>query len=287
MPADPEDDKYPSETGRRRFVKGVVGGASLAALGTTGAVTVNSATSSTGEGGGTTQYFGIENIDGPAPRGMPQIPIEIDDQGALKGVWPKVKKTKNAQGKTTTRAQMKLGGTTYSSRWFQYCGVQSYKGIQPETEIDNYFHSSASTQYSWQQKLSSGAKLHVSDFKDYKTWGNDVGKKGLGKPAVATWRSPEGAEEIPVQVLRSKKIEKLAQGNSEYNKWIKASTEKGFIVWLNKCTHFCCVPGFKASSQSENFGAANEVYCPCHQSIYDPFSIKQLQFTALPRPEDE
>ncbi len=50
-----DSDKYPADSGRRRFVKGVVGGAALAGVGTTGAAAVNSATSSTGSGGGPTQ----------------------------------------------------------------------------------------------------------------------------------------------------------------------------------------------------------------------------------------
>jgi Rieske Fe-S protein len=82
-----ERDKYPADSGRRRFVKGVVGGAALAGVGATGAAAVNSATTSPGAGGGTTQAYAIENTDGPAPRGMPQIPVEVDSEGFLKGVW--------------------------------------------------------------------------------------------------------------------------------------------------------------------------------------------------------
>ena len=39
--------------------------------------------------------------------------------------------------------------------------------------------------------------------------------------------------------------------------------------------------------RSANFGAENDVYCQCHQSIYDPFSIVKKSFVALPRPEKE
>ncbi|PSP62396.1 cytochrome B [Halobacteriales archaeon QH_8_64_26] len=288
MSAD-SDDKYPGETGRRRFVKGVVGGASLAALGTTGAVTINSTTTSAGPGGGATQYFGIENTDGPAPRAMPQIPIEIDDDGALKGVYPTVEEQTNEQGETVRIAEMELGGTTYSARWFQYCGIQSLPGVQPGTESENYFRSSSSSQYEWQQDVPADEPLNVSMFEDYKEWNNDIGKKTNGKPAFATWRSEDvgSGETLTVQVLRSETIKQLAQGNSEYSQWLSASTEEGFIAWLNKCTHFCCVPGFKISAQAGKFGAENEVYCPCHQSVYDPNSIVQRTFTALPRPEED
>ena len=283
------NDKYPGESGRRRFVKGVVGGATLATLGVTGSMAVQTATSSTGKGGGTTRMFGIENVAGPAPRGMPQIPIEIENDGSIKGVWPQVKTRTNSQGEKVKVAEMQLGGITYSSEWFQYCGVQALPGLVPDADQNNYFRSSGSTQYQWQQDVPPDQVLNVSMFKDYKEWNNNVGTKSNGKPALATWRSQDvpSGEELVVQVIRSEKIEQLAQGNSQYNRWIKASTQNGFIAWLNKCTHFCCVPGFKVSAQSQKFGAANEVYCPCHQSVYDPFNPVPYVFTALPRPEEE
>jgi Rieske Fe-S protein len=282
------DDKYPGESGRRRFVKGVVGGASLAALGTTGAATINSATSAAGQGGGTTTMMGIEIVDGPAPRGMPQIPIEIADDGTISGVWPEVQEETNDQGETTVVAESEIGGMTYSSRWFQYCGVQALPGLAPDADQSNEFRSSGSSQYQWQSDVPSGEPLNVSMFDDYQDWGNDIGESGLGKPALATWRSQDvpSGEELVVQVMRSTQIEELSQGNSQYSQWLNATTDQGFIAWLNKCTHFCCVPGYKVSQQSTRFGAADEVYCPCHQSVYDPFSISQYVFTALPRPEE-
>jgi Rieske Fe-S protein len=286
----PEDeDTYPAESGRRRFVKGVVGASALGATGVTGAASLNLTTTSTGKGGGTTQYFGIENIDGPAPRAMPQIPIKITDDGFLKGVWPKVK-TRTVNNQQIKVAEMQLGGITYSSEWFQYCGVQTYSGIRPDADQSNFFRTASSGTYDWQG--SAGSRLKVSDFSDYETWGNGIGKAGIGKPAMATWRSQDVSPQntIPVQVLRSTKIEELAKEgtppDTEYPQWVKESTEKGFIAWLDKCTHFCCVPGFKSTAQSARFGASNDVYCPCHQSVYDPFSPVKRQFTALPRPED-
>jgi Rieske Fe-S protein len=287
----PEDeDTYPKESGRRRFVKGVVGASALGTTGVVGATSLNLTTTSTGKGGGTLQYFGIKNTDGPAPRSMPQIPIKITDDGYLKGAWPEVS-TETVRGQEVQVAQEEIGGITYSSEWFQYCGVQTYSGIRPGADQSNFFRS-ASSGYDWQSDLDTGERLQVSDFADYETWGNGIGKAGIGKPAMATWRSQDlpPSETIPVQVLRSTKIEELAKEGTppdpEYPDWVQESTEKGFIAWLNKCTHFCCVPGFKSTGQSVRFGAANDVYCPCHQSIYDPFSPVREQFTALPRPED-
>ena len=280
-----EDDKYPESTGRRRFVKGVVGSASLAGVGTAAAAGINSATAPSGAGGGTTQYMAMENTAGPAPRGMPQIPIEIDSEGYLKGVWPEVK-TETQQGREIKIAETEMGGVTYSSEWFQYCGVQTYPGVRPDADQDNYFRYIDNSKFDWQnEEVEGGDKIHVDDFDDYETWGNGIGQDGLGKPAQGTWRSqdvpPSGT--MPIQVIRSERVEQMAQQND----WLAASTEEGFIANLNKCTHFCCVPTFKGLAGSATANAQDQIYCQCHQSAYDPFNIVQKSFVALPRPEDD
>ncbi|WP_224334154.1 ubiquinol-cytochrome c reductase iron-sulfur subunit [Haloprofundus halobius] len=276
-----DSDKYPAESGRRRFVKGVVGGATLAGVGALGTTTINAATSASGAGGGSTQAYAIENIAGPAPRGMPQIPVEIDDDGNIRGIWPEVK-TVEQNGVEVEIAEMQLGGTTYSSEWFQYCGVESYEGLSPSYESDNYFLSDSAPPYSWQQESKSeGDQINISDFEDYESWGNGIGQAGIGKPASATWRSEDAEDVIPVQMIRSTRIEEAAQNNQ----WLQASTSQGVIAWLNKCTHFCCVPGYKTTGSSATFGGADAVYCQCHQSVYDPFSVVETLFVARPRPE--
>ncbi|MFH5798497.1 ubiquinol-cytochrome c reductase iron-sulfur subunit [Haladaptatus sp. CMAA 1911] len=276
------DDKYPESTGRRRFVKGVVGSATLSGVGVGAGAALKTATSPSGEGGGTTQYMAVENIAGPAPRGMPQIPIKIDSEGYLKGQFPEAKKV-TQNGKETVVAEMKIGGMTYSPEWFQYCGVQTYKGVDPESDQDNYFRYKEGASYEWQADVEAGGKVHVDDFDDYETWGNGIGKSGLGKPGTVTWRSQDvdSSQTLTVQVLRSPLIEK------KDNQWVNASTDKGFVAWLNKCTHFCCVPKFKGIAGSAKFNAQDDVYCPCHQSVYDPFSLVKKSFVALPRPEGD
>ena len=150
---------------------------------------------------------------------------------------------------------MDVGGVTYSTEWFQYCGVQDVPAVAPEAEQDNAFRYDASSPYDWQNEaVSAGDPMNLADFEDYDTWGNAVGRGGLGKPATGTW--------------------------------LDAAAPENVIAWLAKCTHFCCVPGFKTTPQSTQFGAENEVYCPCHQSVYDPFSLVTESFVALPRPDD-
>jgi Rieske Fe-S protein len=278
------DDKYPADSGRRRFVKGVVGGATLAGVGASGATAINSVTSSSGAGGGATQAMAIENTAGPAPRGMPQIPIEIDSEGYLKGVWPEVQTVTQNGIEVQIAITEDYGGTgrTYSQEWFQYCGVESYEGLEPDHDSENFFRSSSSPAYQWQSETYEGGdRLHIDDFSDYETWGNDIGDSGIGKPAMGRWRSEDTESTIPIQVVRSTEIEEAAQEDP----WLEATTAEGCIAWLNKCTHFCCVPGFKSLEGSAKFNAENDVYCPCHQSVYDPFSLVETLFVARPRPQ--
>jgi len=280
MPLD--EDKYPAETGRRRFVSGVVGSAALSSIGVGGAAALDTVTSSSGEGGGTTNFVAIENVDGPAPRGMPIIPIEING-GEISGLWPEY----DSEQGVAIAPDFGGSGIAYSSAWFQYCGVQTAEGIQPQADQDNVFRSSPGA-FDWQNDVERGAPLTVGMFDDYETWGNGIGSSGLGKPASATWRSEGDVQSITVQILRSPEIEAMANGERDLpgnvQSFISEATEQGFIAWLNKCTHFCCVPGFKTQEGSANFGAADAVYCQCHQSVYDPFSPVVKQFVALPRP---
>ena len=283
MPLD--EDKYPAETGRRRFVKGVVGSAALSSVGAGGLAAVDATTDAAGEGGGTTQFVAVENTAGPAPRGMPIIPLEIDG-GQLKGIWPEY----DEDAGVAVQSDFGGSGIDYSSAWFQYCGMQTAEGVYPQADQDNTFRNSTGT-FSWQGEYESDAPLTVDMFSDYQEWGNGIGRSGVGKPASATWRSDGDVSTIPIQLVRSVEVEKMANGEGKYSElpgavrdFISAATADGFIAWLNKCTHFCCVPGFKAYSGSANFGAADRIYCQCHQSVYNPFSPVQSTFVALPRP---
>lgn len=277
------EDKYPIESDRRRFVKGVVGASAIAGIGSTGAAAVNTATPAVGSGGGITPFMGIEQIGGPAPRGMPIIPVEIDEDGTIRGRWPEVKE-ETVQGQTEYLAQEEIGGITYSSQWFQYCGKQTSPALLPQADQDNRFLASEQAQYEWQSELEAGAPLKLSQFEDYQEWGNGIGDAGVGKPASATWRSDglESANTLQVTVIRSPLIEEKAQDDE----FLQAATQEGVFAYLNVCTHFCCVPGYKVSETAERVSDGNTIYCQCHASVYDPFTILEQSFLSFPQPDD-
>lgn len=282
------DDNYPVESDRRRFVKGVVGGAALSGLLTVGAASVTLTTTPSGGGGGLMNYRGAVREAGPAPRGLPQIPIQIDDEGYLQGVWPEPE-TVEESGTEYQASRAEIGGVDYSTEWFQYCGLQTFAGIAPDADQDAYFRyddAPPTEDYPWMEDVDPGGQMHVDDFSEYEDWGNDVGDEGIGQPGTGTWRSDgvPAEETIPILVIRSTQIEEMA----EDDEWLAEACPEGFVAFVNKCTHFCCVPGYKRLSESANYsGGQNKIYCNCHQSVYNPFDIVEEQFVSLPRSEDD
>lgn len=277
-------DKYPSDSSRRRFVRGVVGSAALAGVGTASAAMVDTLTTPPGVGGGAAVYRGAERVGGPAPRGLPQVPVEVDDEGFIRGIWPEIDYVEQ-DGVEVAIAEMELGGVEYSSVWYQYCGIQSTPGVRPDADADNTLHYTTSSNYDWQNEETEGGQpVNIAEFEDYETWAEPIGRGGLGKAAQTRWRSEdqEARDIIPVQLIRSPLVEEAA----EQDEWLAASTDEGFIAFLNQCTHFCCVPGWKTYRDAPQFDAEDMIYCQCHQSVFNPFSIVTQTFFALPRPED-
>ena len=286
------DDKYPVESDRRRFVKGVVGGAALSGALTTGALTVSLSTDPTAAGGGIMSYRGADRTGGPAPRGLPQIPIRLDDDGYLMGIWPDAE-TIEEDGIEYQASREEIAGVEYSTEWYQYCGLQTFSGIVPDAaEQDEYFYypeAPPTDDYPWMDEVSAGERMHVDDFEGYEDWANHIGDAGIGKPATGTWRSQDVPPEqtIPILVIRSTQIEEAAEAEAaDGDEWLQETCPEGLVAFVNKCTHFCCVPGYKRFGEAPQFGAENDIYCVCHDSVFDPFTIVEDRFVSLPRPED-
>ncbi|ACM57886.1 Rieske 2Fe-2S domain-containing protein [Halorubrum lacusprofundi] len=279
-----QSDKYPAESGRRRFVKGVVGGAALSGVGAMGSATVNTLTTSGGVGGGSTIAMTIEKTGGPAPRGLPQVPVEVTDDGYIRGIWPETQ-TITQEGQEIQVAQEQLGGKTYTGAWYQYCGVESQENIEPDYEAEDNLFRAAPGKYDWMDEVyDEGERIHIDDFDDYDEWGNGIGDDGVGKPASVTWRSQNAETALNVNVIRSSRIEEAVENSGD--EWLEASTDQGFVAYLNVCTHFCCIPDYKVLEESARYDAANGVYCVCHQSVYNPFTLEEALFIARPRPDE-
>ena len=161
------------------------------------------------------------------------------------------------------------------------------KGVVGSAALSGVGVGGAATVNLATQPAGGGDTLNVEHFSDYETWGNEFGRDGVGKPAKATWRSDDVAEDeiVPVTVIRSKLIEEKAQRDDEVGQWYSAASSRGVIAYMNVCTHFCCVPGYKFSESAAQFDIEDGVYCQCHQSQYDPFTPEFDTFVSLPRPD--
>lgn len=278
------EDTHPGRSSRRRFVKSVVGSSALAGVGAGAVSTMDLTTQPSGEAGGPTPYAGIERMGGPAPRGLPYVPVTTDADGYLMGVWPDTDQRVRG-GNVFEVAEMELGGRTYSTEWFQYCGRQDADSVRPEADRDNYLRSVASRGYDWQREaLEPGQRIHLDHLQEYETWGNGIGSDGVGKPAEARWRS--GGDEdthLPVTLIRSTRVADVIEAGGAEGRWMDAASAEHVLAYLNVCTYSCCMPGYKRYTHATNFGAVDGVYCQCHQSTFDPFSVAFDTFVALPR----
>jgi Rieske Fe-S protein len=259
----------PDSSPRRRFLAGLVGGTALSAAGAAGAATVYLSTEDA-TWGGKIGYRGPRSVTGPADRALPQVPVRVDDDGYLHGRFPAAA----GDGVPTTT----LGGVDYSAEWFRYCGGTTHPGLRADADQDTYLRAAPGSPYEWQaEALAPGERLHVSAFEDYRTWSNGVGTDGVGKPAMATWRSRGTDETIHVQVLRSARVPGGVDGDDD---WLAASTDVGFVAWMADCVNRCAVTAFKGYESSETFDAGDVVYCPRHQSLFDPFEVVADSFAA-------
>jgi len=167
----------------------------------------------------------IEKTGGPAPRGLPQVPVEVTDDGYIRGIWPETQ-TITQEGQEIQVAQEQLGGKTYTGAWYQYCGVESQENIEPDYEAEDNLFRAAPGKYDWMDEVyDEGERIHIDDFDDYDEWGNRIGDDGVGKPASVTWRSQNAETALNVNVIRSSRIEEAVENSGD--EWLEASTDQG------------------------------------------------------------
>jgi hypothetical protein len=82
---------------------------------------------------------------------------------------------------------------------------------------------------------------------------------------MATWRSQDvpATGTMPVQIIRSTRVEERVYRG---NQWVQAAPN-GVRGQPEQVYALLLVPAFKANPRSAKFGAANDIYCQCHQSV--------------------
>lgn len=260
-PTDPFAPPAPEGMGRRQFVKTAMGVAVVGAVGTTTAGLVVPLSTSRLKIR-RFPYLGAKKVGGPAPQGIPLIPLKVKD-GFVEGV-----------------PELKNAGVNHNLDWYKYCAHEGAPGLEADFTADNvlrYFNNPAKVKTA---EKELGRSLWYADKLDQKIEVAHFTEVGMGAPF--RWRS-EGQEQnnIVTGIVIRVDPEKVGGKRAEPGKkFIGKDEESGaaFIAFCSFCAHFCCVPGFKESKIPLDKGLFEKIYCTCHDSVYDPLNIHEYTF---------
>lgn len=262
--ATPETDPFAPKPrpgiDRRQFVKTAIGAATVGAVGATTAGLVVPLSTGGGLKVRRFPYLGARRIGGPAPQGIPLIPLTVNDEGFLEGI-PELGMFPDAK-------------EPHSLEWYKYCSHEGAPGLRKGFTEDNvlrYFNNLAKVAQAetegipiWYKSKLDG-KVHIDDFDE------------VDKGAPFRWRS-EGQEQnniitgIAIRVSKDSVRGKFPEG------FIASRDDKDVIAFCSFCAHFCCVPGYQESQIPLKQGLFDKIYCTCHDSVYDPRQIKEYTF---------
>lgn len=221
-------------------------------------------------------YVGVRILPpGPAPQGVPLIPLTVNEDGILEGI------------PENTKSSVK-----HNLDWYKYCSHEKAPGLELGFTQDNrlrYFFLPDKIA----KAKAQGIDLWYKDLIDKEVRAADF--KELGRGAPFRWRS-EGQEQnniitgIVMKIRPSEIKGRLPDGFVHENE-----DGTGFIAVCSFCAHFCCVPGyaennspltkyqggggsFFSSGDGDGIDGHELIYCSCHDSRYDPFDIRQYTF---------
>lgn len=227
-------------------------------------------------------YPGVKVIEGsPAPYGLPLIPLEVTDDGVLRGI--------------PDAAEDQLS-------WYKYCSHERAPGTFPGFDSDDvirYFAAGATAEASdrwFGDRL--GEPVRVEDFPDTEPNAAFADQPGVGAPFQ--WRSEGVPAESKITGLVIRFPKRLLsfddrvpsqQADRIRDQWFPedpGDPEMAFLGTCSFCTHFCCVPGFHTSQvAADRAEFADKIFCTCHLSRYDPFTIQTYNRTIFQFPGEE
>ena len=236
---------------RRTFVKRTVGTAAVGAVGAAGLGLAFPLSTTAGLKIPRFPYFGAKIIGGPAPKGIPIIPIKVAEDGTITGVPSHLD-------------------------WYKYCSHDEAPGLEGGFTNDNrlfYFQN--------QEKIhraeTDGIHLWYKDLLDQPLRVNHFDEDGKGAPFK--WRS-EGQFDNNIITGIAIRLNPEQIENVEAAEELMGAPfmDQGIVAFCSFCAHFCCVPGYKEAKDAEARDAWETIFCTCHGSIYDPFVLEEYQF---------
>jgi Rieske Fe-S protein len=248
---------------RRSFVKTCVGVAGAGALAASGLGLAAGLAIPRKAGAPPVRYFGAHRVGGPAPRGIPYIPITVENGQFV--------------GKTSVPT-LDGTGTIDTLQWYRYCGHSGAPGLNPAFTKDNTFTYLAKEEYE---------TFITPWFKEYLNQPVLVDQfpaENFG--AAVQWRSKgqTGSNVLTGIIIRApvKEVERVIATKAPAKpiteaefQWVKKNIfheENGklFIGVSSFCTHFCCSPGYReAEKLARPRNAWDNIFCTCHNSNYN------------------
>jgi nitrite reductase/ring-hydroxylating ferredoxin subunit len=199
---------------------------------------------------------------GPAPQGIPLIPVTVNADGVLEGI------------PENTQSRVK-----HSLEWYKYCSHEQAPGLELGFTKDNRFRYFA-LQEKFAAAEAQGFNLWYKDLLDQEVRASHF--KNIGDGAPIRWRSEGQVQNniitgIVVKIDPSK-VKGAPEGFVHDN-----GDGTGFIAVVSFCAHFCCVPGYLENNSplAKVPGAGVDghvLYCSCHDSRYDFMDIRPYTF---------
>jgi Rieske Fe-S protein len=257
-PADPFAPPPKPGMDRRTFVKTAVAAAAVGAVGATGAGLVVPLSTAGGLRIRRFPYVGARKAAGPAPQGIPLIPLQVNADGEIEGV-PK----------------LEGANVEHSLEWYRYCSHEATPGLELGFTDDNvlrYFNNPAKVRVA-EQEL--GAPLWYAPLLDQRVRADHFTQVGHGAPF--RWRS-EGQVDTNIITGIVIRVDPTELQGRDVTPFLATHEDKTFIAFCSFCAHFCCVPGYQESKIPREKGLFDKIYCTCHDTVYDPRDLRQYTF---------
>lgn len=249
---------------RRSFVKACVTTAGVGALAASGLGMAAGLALPRKPGLAPVRYFGTHRVAGPAPRGLPYIPIALDGNTFV--------------GKTSVPHYEPGQPDINTLEWYKYCGHSGAPGLQPDFTDDNTLTYLAKEEY--EQSITPWFKEYLEEPVKVDQFPAD----NFG--AAFVWRSEgqSGSAVLTGVIIRVAKSQmKLVTSavppakpisQREFD-WAMENlfVEREGSVYIGVssfCTHFCCAPGYREAEKLARPRAAwDNIFCTCHNSNYN------------------
>lgn len=253
---DPFDPKRPSGMDRRSFVKTAMGAATVGAVGVGTAGLVVPLSTSGRLKIRRFPYLGARLIGGPAPQGLPLIPIRVNESGEVEGV-----------------PSLEESDVEHSLDWYKYCSHDEAPGLDPDFTDDNvlrYFNTETKLR---DAERELGEPLWYHNMLDEPILAEHLTDVGMGAPFK--WRSEDQRDTNIITGIVIK-VDPASVAGQGYEPFM--DPDHNLMGFCSFCAHFCCVPGYQESSIPRGKGLFDKIYCTCHDSVYDPSDIAPYRF---------